>query len=90
MLTNEGKVALQKFSVGIKPGLCESAVLVFANYIVHNVGKKPCDHQDLHVITLPAVLQVCWDLLKTYTLLDEDTIDGSVKVKCFLFVPLCI
>lgn len=61
-LTHEGKVALEKFSVGIEPGLGEPAVLIFANYVVHDIGKQTGDHQDLHIVTLPAVLQVYWDL----------------------------
>lgn len=38
-LTHKCKVALQKFSVGVKPGLGEPAVLVLAYDVVHDVAQ---------------------------------------------------
>lgn len=62
MLTNEGKVALQQLSVRVKPGLSQPAVLVLANDVIHDVSQEARHHQDLHVVALPAVLQMCWNL----------------------------
>lgn len=61
-LTDEGKVALKKLPVRAEPGVSQSAVLVLANDVVHDVGKQARHHQDLHVVALPAVLQVGWNL----------------------------
>lgn len=46
----------------VEPGLSEATVLVLANDVVHDVGQQAGHHQDLHVITLPAVLQMCRNL----------------------------
>lgn len=61
-LTHKCKVALQKFPVRVEPGVSQAAVLVLADNVVHNVRQQACHHQDLHVITLPAVLQMCRNL----------------------------
>lgn len=37
--------------------MSEPAVLVLANNVVHDVRQQARHHQDLHVVTLPAVLQ---------------------------------
>lgn len=87
-LTHKGKVALEEFSVRIKPGLGKPAVLVFTNYVVHNIGKKTRDHQDLHVITLPAVLKVCWNLLHTHKQSFKEANEAPVKAKC-IFHLIC-
>lgn len=51
----------------VEPGLSQTAVLVFANDVVHDVGQQTGHHQDLHVITLPAVLQMCRNLQRNST-----------------------
>lgn len=61
-LTHESEVALQKLSVRVKPGVSEATVLVLADDVVHDVGQQAGHHQDLHVVTLPAVLKVCRNL----------------------------
>lgn len=42
--------------------MSQTVVLVLPNDVVHDVSKKTRYHQDLHVITLPAVLKVSRDL----------------------------
>lgn len=51
----------------VKPGLSQPAVLVLANDVIHDISQEASDHQDLHVVALPAVLQMCWDLQKIST-----------------------
>lgn len=64
MLTDEGEVALEQLSVRVKPGLSQSVVLVLANNVIHDVSQESRHHQDLHVVALPAVLQMCWNLTR--------------------------
>lgn len=61
-LTDEGEVALQELPVRVEPRLRQAAVLVLADDVVHDVGQQARHHQDLHVVALPAVLQVGWNL----------------------------
>lgn len=46
----------------VEPSLRQAVVLVLADDVVHDVSKQPSHHEDLHVVALPAVLQVGWDL----------------------------
>lgn len=46
----------------VEPGLSQAAVLVLADDVVHDVGQQARDHQDLHVVALPAVLKMGWNL----------------------------
>ncbi len=48
--------------MGAEPGLSEATVLVLANDVVHDIGQQARHHQDLHVVTLPAVLQMSRNL----------------------------
>lgn len=61
-LTDEGEVALQQLPVRVKPSLSQPTVLVLANDVIHDVSQETGHHQDLHVVALPAVLQMCGDL----------------------------
>lgn len=45
-----------------EPGLSEATILVLANDVVHDVRQEASHHQDLHVITFPAVLQMSRNL----------------------------
>lgn len=61
-LTDKGEVALQQLSVRVEPSLSQPAVLVLAYDVIHDVSQETRHHQDLHVVALPAVLQMRWDL----------------------------
>lgn len=66
-LTDEGEVALKELAVRAKPGLSQAAVLILANDVVHDVSQQARHHQDLHVVALPAVLQVGGNLCSDTT-----------------------
>lgn len=63
-LTNKSKVTFQQLPVGVEPSMSQAVVFVFPNDVVHDVSQETCHHQDLHVVTLPAVLKVSRDLCK--------------------------
>lgn len=48
--------------MSIEPRVSQAVVFVLPNDVIHDVSKETCDHQDLHVVTLPAVLKVSRDL----------------------------
>lgn len=63
--THEGEIALEELTVRVEPGMRQAAVLVLSDDVVHDVSQQAGHHQDLHVVALPAVLQVGWDLHTT-------------------------
>lgn len=50
--------------MSVEPSMSQAVVFVLPNDVVHDVSQETCYHQDLHVITLPAVLKVSRDLCK--------------------------
>lgn len=63
--THKGEIALEELAVRVEPGVRQAAVLILADDVVHDVSQQASHHQDLHVVALPAVLQVGRDLNTT-------------------------